>query len=277
MAEETKTEASEDRKDSDPNEMLKSIADAIGGLTKRMDAMERDDAARRDSARKDGEDEEKGEPKEVAADKGRKDTSEPEETANEKDQERKDAARRDSEEEEERKADKARKDAAEEEHRKEVADSLRTVAQRIADVEKALPRQRPEMDRVALVDAQAKADKVFHAYGDSAPRPLDGEDLGGYRRRMVGVLKDRTTKWKGVNPGLLVDPAAFGAIEAEVYADALGMANSSASVKPGSMRAVERREGGHVFTEYHGDPTAWMNPIAGPRHAVTSGLEPGAR
>lgn len=264
MAEDTKTEETkvEDRKDADQNDILNKIADAVGGLTKRMDAMEREDAARRDSGRKDGEDEEKkGEPEEVAADKARKDAEEAAE------KERKDAEEESKKEEE--KADAARKDAA-------VADSIKSVVDRIADVERALPRQRSDMDRIALVDAQAKADRVFHAYGDSAPRPLDGEDLGGYRRRMVGLLKDRTTKWKGVNPGLLVDVAAFDAIEAEVYADAMAMANSAAGIPAMTMRESVRKEGGHEFREYHGDPRAWMNPIAGPRQAVRSGLEPSA-
>ena len=55
---------------------------------------------------------------------------------------------------------------------------------------------------------------------------------------------------------------AFERLESQVYADA---AAAPIAVPPGELVCVPRKAYGGFTTinEYHGSPSAWMNPIAG--------------
>lgn len=185
--------------------------------------------------------------------------------------ERKDASKRKDEDEEGR-MDRERKDE-EEERRKADADAdLRAAIRR---VERALPKQMTDADYAELAGIQAKADEVFHAFGASAPRPLNGEIAPAYRRRMASLLKEHSDRYKTVNVSSIADDALFNVVEEHIYTDAMGVALSPATAVPGQLRAISKMSGGHEFITYAGSPSDWMDPIAGPsRTYVTSIFTP---
>lgn len=278
-AEDKARKDAETKADADVGVKLDKLLSHVDSMTKRMDAMEaeradrakkdsdekeakeREDKARRDAAcpRMDGEgddewekrkaDEEsaKGDPERVAADKKRKDEEEAKAKSDAEEKER----------EEKEKADKAKADS--------------DTAKRIADVEKVVyaARDRSASDKASFADAQAKADRVYQAFGDSAPPAMQGEDLDAYRRRLAGDLK-KHTKLKDANLHGVTDPVAFADMEERIYADAEAAANSPALVQPGRLRERKRVDGGHTIITYDGHPSAWMDQFSGPqRQAVT--------
>lgn len=230
MAEETKTEElkedaarkdaereEEKKADADAGEKLDKLLTALDSISKRMDAMEEAEKARQDAAACDkkadtGKDPIEGDkPREVAADK-RKDAEEEEAKA-----------KADAEREEKERADKAKADA--------------DIARRIADVEAKLPRQMSDAEYTEMADAQARADSVYAGFGKRAPRPLDGETIALYRRRLATGLKAHSREWKNFDFSLL-DGKSFEVIEEKIYADAAEAANHPADLPEGEIRAI---------------------------------------
>lgn len=243
--EEKKEEAKDDaRKDADAGTSLdktlshiadsvKTMADAVAGLGKRMDAVESMADKRKDAA------EEKDEPEKLAAhDKAKKDA--------------KADARKDAEKAEEKKEDTAKADSAD-------------VKARIEELRRMIPKDLGDADYTALVDAQARADSVFIEFGEHAPRPLQGETVGTYERRCVRKLKEHSPTWKATEvTTAFADDASFGIVRDQVYREAVATARNPSMVPSGTLRMVEKKRDGHIIREFHGDPRAWMNPMAGP-------------
>ena len=250
MAEETKTEERGDAA-RDAGEKLDMILKHMDSLSKRMDAMEEADQKKADAEEEDekaDEEEDKadageieeGEPKEVAADKKRKDSAEEEA--------------------------KAEREDAEEDVKEKIADALTPIQKRIADVERALPRQVSDADYAAMADAQAKADRIYQAFNDSAPRPQNGEDLPAYRRRLAHNLKKHSTSLKDANVYAMADEATFDFVEKTIYADAEAAALRPADIPFGHLREVKKADvTGRVSSEFVGDPASWMGQFAGSR------------
>lgn len=193
---------------------------------------------------------------------------------------RKDAerARRDMDEEERKKADakakadaeakakadaeaKAKADAEAEEKKR--ADALEEVRKSVADVANRLPRQMTDADYAAMADSQVKADRIYGMHGKRAPRPLDGETLMGYRRRMANELKEHSPAWKSIDLRVIADDSAFANIETTIYADA-----EQAGLHPVEMSSdflreiVEPDVTGRKISTFVGRPSAWMNQFA---------------
>jgi 8-oxo-dGTP pyrophosphatase MutT (NUDIX family) len=206
-----------------------ALMDSIGGLTKRMDAIEKDMPA----------------PTLTAADKKKADSEEVEKRSAEA------KAKADSEEKE--KEEKTRADA--EETRKRIADLEANIAgQNVSDA-----------DYAKIADAQARADSVYSAHGDSAPRRLNGETLMAYRVRLAGKMSDHSSQWKGINLASLPAPV-FDIAEAKIYADASDAAIHPVGLAAGTLREVAKRQrGGHEVSEFYGDPDAWMQHYKTPR------------
>ncbi len=276
-----KTETAEDKARKDAEEMadrqrrdsaimdaLKDMASKMDSVATRMDALE---GARRDGV-KDGvkKDASTTEAKEVAADRGRaRKDGESDEAYNarcdaEEEAERKDRARKDAEE-------KARDDAEEKARKDAERMRMDSVVARIADVERALPRQRAADEAAELLATQARYDAAFHVLGDSAPRFLDGEDVATYRRRLLAKLKPHSATWKGVNIHGIADAAALGQIESQVIQDAVTAGKSGAAIPAGQIRGIESNQGGHTIIEYVGTTAdTWMGDFGGrTKHAVT--------
>ena len=67
-------------------------------------------------------------------------------------------------------------------------------------------------DAFALV--QSRADKVYMANGQQADKPLYGETLSAYRRRLLKPLQKYSDTFKNSDLRVVaVDPAAFMAVE----------------------------------------------------------------
>lgn len=231
-------EKTEDKKaDAAEGTTLDKLLSAVDGLCSRMDAMEA--AAKADADDKDEDDKkadaedgkDKDEPKEVAADKKADDDD---------------------------MADSAKKDADDKEDEKAKADAARAQAdadmtemrKKLADMERTLPKQISDADYSAMADHQARADKVFQAFGDSAPSPLRGETLQGYRLRLANNLKQHSDDLKKADLGAIADDTAFTLIEQRVYADALQAAERPADLPPGMLREIvkhDRHTGGRVI------------------------------
>jgi len=93
----------------------------------------------------------------------------------------------------------------------------------------------------------------------SAPRPLDGESLLGYRRRLLRPYVQFSDAFKDVDlEKISADKAAFAGIEHKVYADALE-AGKNPRVPEFQLREVVKHRDGHKFTTFLGDPRTWMN------------------
>lgn len=172
------------------------------------------------------------------------------------------AARRDRA----RRADRARMDSID-----KILDRVSGLASRVDRLSKITTAPSPE-DENAFADAQARADSVYSAHGDQAPRRLAGENLIGYRIRLLRGLQKHSPVYKEVDLGSVAraDSAAFSGIEATVYADAAKAAETPAGVEPGRLREIkERLPGGHTATRFVGDPLAWMSTFMAPGRTTT--------
>ena len=100
-------------------------------------------------------------------------------------------------------------------------------------------KPRSDDEHAAFADAQAKADAVFNGFGLRAPRPLEGEALFDYRRRLATKLKMHSPVWKDVKFSKLPDQA-FEIAEVQVYADAERAASQPVDLNPGELRMVTK-------------------------------------
>lgn len=105
----------------------------------------------------------------------------------------------------------------------------------------ALMRPRSDDEHAAFADAQARADSVFQGFGKQAPRPLEGETLINYRKRLATHLKPHSATWKSVKFSQLPEEA-FGIAEAQVYSDAAIAAASPSDLDEGELREVSRTD-----------------------------------
>jgi 8-oxo-dGTP pyrophosphatase MutT (NUDIX family) len=249
------------------------MADHLGDLHKRMDSIEENftkkDAKRKDAAKKDEDEEEdkkaddEDDAKRLAADAKKK---------------------KDSEEEEEKKADHKKKDAAKKDEEKDEAGEKKSdakadsvdpkIQKQIEEIRALIPRAVGDSDYYAITDAQARADEVFSAFGEHAPRPVHGDTVATYERNCVRLLKKHSATWKGLEAtsAAFADDVSFERIRDQVYADALAAGRSPASVPDGTIRMVTKRHGGHEINEFFGDPRSWMNPMSGPSSFKATGL-----
>lgn len=254
---EEKARADKAKADADAGEKLDKFLSKMDSVCARMDAFEAKEKEKADAdmkakadadakAKADAEEEEKkkSDPERVAADKAKKDADE--------------------------KAEKEAKEKADaEEAEKKKADS---VAQRIADVEKRLPMQLTDADYRAMADRQARADGVFHKFGQSAPRPLNGEDELTYRRRLATTLKVHSTDWKGVDLCAIADSTAFKIAEDRIYADADVAAMNPMDLSPRELREITRVDSttGQRMTTFVGAPgSTFIGLLKRPSRRVT--------
>src|SRR5215469_4701344 len=141
--------------------------------------------------------------------------------------------------------DTARADAA------ETRRLLREQSDQIKRLESLL-KPRSDDEHAAFADAQARADAVYNGFGLRAPRPLEGEGLVDYRRRLAAKLKMHSPVWKDVKLSQLPD-TAFGIAETAIYSDAEGAASRPIDLQPGELRMVTKIDpvtGGRVNVFY---------------------------
>lgn len=267
------SEKTEERDDADEGVTLKKVLAACDAIATRMDSMEEErkaDRARRDEDK----DEKRGDSKkdEAKADK-RKDEGE----IGEKDDPEKVVAdkRKDGDEDKDDKDDK-RDDSKKDEGMESMADSISelrasnaTLQRQLRDLAITMPKHLNDADYHSLAEAQATVAPIFQAFGDSEPRPMNGESRDAYERRMAGLLKKHSKKWAKISITAIPDGEAFNVIRDEVYADALQTAHTPAAVPVGALQEIINiDETGRRIKTFAGEPRAWMNDFAGGRKLV---------
>jgi hypothetical protein len=218
---------------------------------KKDDAEEEKEEEKKEKADDDeGEQEEGKKPPAIVADKKRKDQvappSRPAPAAAKKD----DGEGRDAEEDKDKKRDAKRDDEDDDDKRRDaaIADAVeqnRTLERRLSEQDKliakltAMIKPRSDEEHAAFADAQAKADAVFEGFGKQAPRPLEGESLLNYRKRLATALRPHSQTWQKV-PFSTLGEEAFAIAESQVYADAARSASTASNLGEGEMREVTR-------------------------------------
>jgi hypothetical protein len=108
---------------------------------------------------------------------------------------------------------------------------------------------------------QSRADSVASLFGDHASKPIAGETLGNYKRRIVKTWQSLSPTYKDVDLRVLqkADGIAFNAAVADilVHADAEGRRPSR--VPLGVLIERTENKGGHQYTKFYGRPVSWMS------------------
>ena len=124
-------------------------------------------------------------------------------------------------------------------------------------------------EEAAMCDAQAKADSVFAAFGKSASRPLNGESLMAYRKRMLRGLQGYSDAYKGVNINSIKDEALLALAEKQIFADAVAASRASANIGAGQLIELhEKDRAGRTITKFRGDMEAWLGDFKVPAMRV---------
>ncbi|CAM6003669.1 unnamed protein product [Sphagnum balticum] len=259
MADEMKKDDSEMKADAAQGEMLDKVLKCMDSLNSRMDAWEKE---KEDKKKADAAEEEKKKADAAAkadADKKKADA----EMMGEPTGMAADSAKADAEKEEMKKEmEKAKADAA------AANDLIKGLSERLAQVEAMTHKQLTDGDFALMASHQAKADKVYQAYNDSAPRPMNGETPDNYRIRLLEPMLKHSSKWKETPlNGLPVN--VLDTIEREVYADSISNAYNPSDLPEDELRKiVETDETGRRITKFAGKPAAWMNQFSAGRRRL---------
>lgn len=177
--------------------------------------------------------------------------------AEEKEEHKAEAAIKEAEKdgEKERKAEE-RADAQSRENR-ELRSKIAAMESRLANITRPLSAT----DRDQLAGAQARADSLAQAFGDSVSPPLHGERPIEYRKRLAEKFKKHSAAMKNEKFDGLSD-GAFAIVEERIYADAQAAARSPAQMPAGRlMQHVRRDSAGREITEFTGDFAAAFGPF----------------
>jgi len=124
-------------------------------------------------------------------------------------------------------------------------------------------------EEAVMADCQAKADSVYSAFGKSASRPLQGETLMSYRKRMVRGLQAHSDEMKNVNINAIKDEAMLSVVEKRVFADALAASRGNGAIAKGQLIEIHKKDrAGRTITEFRGDMEAWLGEFKLPASRV---------
>jgi hypothetical protein len=124
-------------------------------------------------------------------------------------------------------------------------------------------------EEAEYADAQAKADSVLSSFGKSASRPLKGEGLMSYRKRLLRGLQAYSDSYKSVNLAGIKDVQILNIAEKTIFADALMAARSPSMF--GSDQLIEINEkdrAGRTITKFKGAMEAWLGDFKVPSMRV---------
>ena len=127
---------------------------------------------------------------------------------------------------------------------------------------------RPDEDEAAkeedekhakMAEVQAKADSVLAAFGKSASRPLQGESVVAYRKRLMRGLQGYSDAYKAVNLRDIKDASLLDIVEKQIYADAVSAAKSPVAYGDALVehRSVDRA--GRTVSTFTGSVSAWLD------------------
>ena len=135
---------------------------------------------------------------------------------------------------------------------------ISAVEKRMDAIEASMPKPQSEDEQAKMADAQCKADSVYAAFGDAAPRPMQGESLLSYRKRLVAKMQSHSVSFKDVKLSTISDESLLDAVEKGVYADALEAASSPARIPEGMLIETTKTDvTGRRITEFKGSPSGW--------------------
>jgi len=270
-----KADAAAAPESSKQGEQLDTILSHLDSLHKKIDAVSEANQktdARLDAIESKKDAEEKAEKKDAAEDKEKAD-------AKDEDKEEKKDAKADGEietkeKEQEKKSDEKgeEKDDSEKEEKKMDSrhDSVAISELIRREVARQVPAELKADEREKFVQAQVKAEKVCTAFGDSAPRWLNGETLMQYRKRLMRGFQQHSPVWKGSDFVGINDEATVAAIEKQVYADAMIAARNPVSEDGPVLRAVnEADRTGRMITKFYGSPGACWDAFKMPSRALS--------
>jgi len=124
-------------------------------------------------------------------------------------------------------------------------------------------------EEAKYADAQAKADSVFASFGKSASRPLQGESLIAYRKRLLRGLQAYSDTYKDVN--LLKEikgEKMLSIAEKQIFNDALKAAKSpTLYANDAEYEIKERDASGRTITKFKGG-FGWLDAFKVPAQRV---------
>jgi hypothetical protein len=157
------------------------------------------------------------------------------------------------------------------------AAAFASLASRVNEMAKR--QSRPMADLNAFADAQAKADAVMRANGDSASPPMSGEDIVAYQIRLARPMQRLSKTWKNVELGLIsADRNAFNIALDGIRSDAMAASMNFDSAPEFAHRMVTKTmPGGHICNEFYGRGTFIKQMSRPVRHVAYIGVRSSAR
>ena len=124
-------------------------------------------------------------------------------------------------------------------------------------------------EEAKLADAQAKCDSVLSAFGKSASRPLQGENLLAYRKRLLRGLQAYSDSYKDINLTSIKDAKLLSLAEKQIFADALNAAKSPMMFAADQLVEInEKDRAGRTITKFKGAMSAWLDDFKVPSMRV---------
>jgi len=171
---------------------------------------------------------------------------------------KKDAKRMDEDEEEEEEKHEAKKD-------NEGKVEMPAGEMHFTDDDAKKDEEAAKMDEEAGMysDAQAACDSVYAAFGKRASRPLQGESLLGYRKRLLRGLQTYSDAYKAIDLRSIKDAALLAIAEKQIFADALA---ASKIVAHGDSLVENRTtdRAGRTISTFTGPVSAWLDDFKVP-------------
>lgn len=156
-----------------------------------------------------------------------------------------------------------RKDAARADAR---ADSMiRSLKRELDDLRRSMrrPRSLTDDELNALAERQQEWDRVAQMHGLRASRPLDGERIESYDRRIAKVFQKHSPKWKDADLSAMPLEIVNRVIGPEIRADAISAAYRVEPMEGGMLREVRRADRtGRVISEFVGPVDAMNGALA---------------
>jgi len=140
---------------------------------------------------------------------------------------------------------------------------------RMDDDEEEAARKADE-EAAEYADAQAKCDSVLASFGKSASRPLQGESLMAYRKRLLRGLQAYSDSYKDVNLNAIKDGKLLSIAEKQIFADAAAASRASVGMPAGQLIEMhEKDRAGRTITKFKGSMSAWLDDFKVPALRAT--------
>jgi hypothetical protein len=198
-------------------------------------------------------DDDEGEPEPMASDDRRRD--------------KKDASRGDKKDEF---PPKEKEEKEEEEERGDRADAradaqIRALRSELRDLRRSIrrPRSLTDDEMNDLAERQQEWDRVAQMHGLRASRPMDGERIESYDRRMAKVFQKHSPKWKDSDLAAFPIEAVTKIIAPEIRADSAAAAYRVEPSEGAMLREVRKADRtGRIISEFVGPVNAINGALA---------------